>query len=168
MIAFLSSILHVVVSPFKTKAGLEAEIIMLRQDRAAEVTAELVREGFAAFKVKVGGDPQDDIARVRGARMAPAGVRRYSQWDDPLFRLRSLVREACMRRRQFAGDARTEMTMTKQKKPAAKKPATAQRAPAKPTVKPTSKLGRCSTHTSETQRKPSHARSKKPVTRVRC
>ena len=39
-------------------------------DRAAEVTAELVREGFAAFKVKVGGDPQDDIARVRAVRVA--------------------------------------------------------------------------------------------------
>src|SRR6478609_4882833 len=30
MIAFLSLLLHVVVSPFKTKARLEAEIIMLR------------------------------------------------------------------------------------------------------------------------------------------
>jgi hypothetical protein len=30
MIAFLSLLLHVVVSPFKTKAQLEAEIIMLR------------------------------------------------------------------------------------------------------------------------------------------
>ena len=30
MIAFLSLVLHVVVSPFKTKARLEAEIIMLR------------------------------------------------------------------------------------------------------------------------------------------
>jgi hypothetical protein len=30
MIAFLSLLLHVVVSPFKTRARLEAEIIMLR------------------------------------------------------------------------------------------------------------------------------------------
>ena len=30
MIAFLSLLFHVVVSPFKTKARLEAEIIMLR------------------------------------------------------------------------------------------------------------------------------------------
>jgi hypothetical protein len=30
MIAFLDLLLHVVVSPFKTKARLEAEIIMLR------------------------------------------------------------------------------------------------------------------------------------------
>ena len=30
MIAFLSLVLHVLVSPFKTKARLEAEIIMLR------------------------------------------------------------------------------------------------------------------------------------------
>jgi hypothetical protein len=30
MIAFLSLLLHVVVSPFKTKARLEADIIMLR------------------------------------------------------------------------------------------------------------------------------------------
>ena len=30
MIAFLSLLLHVVVSPFKTKARLEAEIILLR------------------------------------------------------------------------------------------------------------------------------------------
>jgi putative transposase len=30
MIAFLSLLLHVVVSPLKTKARLEAEIIMLR------------------------------------------------------------------------------------------------------------------------------------------
>src|SRR5712672_649949 len=30
MIAFLSLVLHIVVSPFKTKARLEAEIIMLR------------------------------------------------------------------------------------------------------------------------------------------
>jgi hypothetical protein len=31
MIAFLSLVLHVAVSPFKTKARLEAEILMLRQ-----------------------------------------------------------------------------------------------------------------------------------------
>ena len=30
MIAFLSLLLHVVVSPFKTKARLEAEIVLLR------------------------------------------------------------------------------------------------------------------------------------------
>ena len=30
MIAFLSPLLHVVVSPFRTKARLEAEIILLR------------------------------------------------------------------------------------------------------------------------------------------
>ena len=30
MIAFLSLLLHIVVSPFKTQARLEAEIIMLR------------------------------------------------------------------------------------------------------------------------------------------
>jgi hypothetical protein len=30
MIAFLSLVLHIVVSPFKTQARLEAEIIMLR------------------------------------------------------------------------------------------------------------------------------------------
>jgi hypothetical protein len=30
MIAFLSLVLHVLVSPFKTQARLEAEIIMLR------------------------------------------------------------------------------------------------------------------------------------------
>ena len=36
----------------------------------------------------------------------------------------------------------TEMIMTKQKKATAKKPANSQRAPAKPTAKPTSKLGR--------------------------
>ncbi len=30
MIAFLSLVLHIVVSPFKTRARLEAEIIMLR------------------------------------------------------------------------------------------------------------------------------------------
>ncbi len=30
MIAFLSLIFHVVVSPFKTRAGLEVEIVMLR------------------------------------------------------------------------------------------------------------------------------------------
>jgi hypothetical protein len=35
-----------------------------------------------------------------------------------------------------------EMIMTKQKKPAANKPANAQRAPAKQAAKPTSKLGR--------------------------
>jgi hypothetical protein len=33
MIAFLSLLLHVVVSPFKTRARLEAEIIMLRHQR---------------------------------------------------------------------------------------------------------------------------------------
>ena len=36
MIAFLILVLHIVVSPFKTKARLEAEIIMLRHQLNAD------------------------------------------------------------------------------------------------------------------------------------
>jgi hypothetical protein len=47
MIAFLSLLLHVVVSPFKTKARLEAEIVLLRHQlnvlrRRVPSTAKLV------------------------------------------------------------------------------------------------------------------------------
>jgi hypothetical protein len=47
MIAFLSLLLHMVVSPFRTKARLEAEIILLRhQLRAAPARS---------FEPKIGG-----------------------------------------------------------------------------------------------------------------
>jgi muconate cycloisomerase len=39
-------------------------------DRAAARARELVAEGFDTIKVKVGGDPRDDIARVRAVRQA--------------------------------------------------------------------------------------------------
>lgn len=39
-------------------------------DRAAARAKELVSEGFDTIKVKVGGDPRDDIARVRAVREA--------------------------------------------------------------------------------------------------
>jgi Protein of unknown function (DUF3489) len=78
------------------------------------------------------------MVAVQVASHGVAQQRRFSQWDDPSFRLRTLIREACMRRRQLVGNTCTEMIMTKQKKPGATKPANAQRVPAKPA----SKLGR--------------------------
>lgn len=39
-------------------------------DRAGELASELVRDGFRTIKVKVGGDPALDLARVRAVREA--------------------------------------------------------------------------------------------------
>ena len=48
MIAFLSLLLHVVVSPFRTKARLEAEIILLRQSAERAAAAR-------SFESEIGG-----------------------------------------------------------------------------------------------------------------
>jgi hypothetical protein len=54
MIAFLSLLLHVVVSPFKTRARLEAEIIMLRHQ------LNVLRRRFPSNPKLVVADPPPD------------------------------------------------------------------------------------------------------------
>lgn len=39
-------------------------------DRAAQIAAERVAQGFRVIKVKVGGNPADDVARVRAVRQS--------------------------------------------------------------------------------------------------
>src|SRR5205085_9093729 len=47
----------------------------LDPDRAAEIAAWAIEQGFRAMKVKVGIDPEQDIARVAAVRKAVGGIR---------------------------------------------------------------------------------------------
>ena len=56
--------------PVRDFVSTKFSISGLEPDRAAELAAWAVAEGFRAMKVKVGIDPEQDVARVRAVRKA--------------------------------------------------------------------------------------------------